>query len=411
VVIVMVAGLGMYLSLGQTAPGGDKAPGFNLTDVNGKSVSLSNYRGSVVVLDMMATWCPTCNQEIPELKDFHSKHPDVIIISIDVDKAETSAQLKSHMESKGASWISCKDTDNVMQKYQVTEIPKLVVITPSGEVTFMKAALVRSDELATVTGNARTGSAPILALGGETGFAVLAFLAGISAFFSPCAFPLLPGYMSFYIGRGKVPAGEDAPRESVKKSLSGGLAAAAGVLAIYAVMGIIVGLAGSAVKPVVGYLMPVVAVVIVIMGIIMLSKYDLPLYRITAAFKPLTDRLGKALRPAGKDDAGEPGYYSGLVSYGAGYGAASLGCHAPIFIAVVMGGLQAGGFGSALLAFLMYGIGMGIFMVIVTVLVGMGKNALVRRLQYLMPTIKKVSGVVLVVVGIVLVYYYYISVA
>ena len=406
VVLMLVVVAGLYLAFGQTSGGTQKAPGFNLTDVNGKPVSLASYQGSVVVLDMMATWCSVCNQEIPQLKDFHSKHPDVVIISIDIDRTENSAKLKEHMESAGCSWTYAMDSGSVMDEYQVTNIPKIVVVTPSGYITFMKADLVKSDELATVTQTARSGSAPILALGGEMGFATLAFLAGISAFFSPCAFPLLPGYMTYYLGRDSKEAADR--KSTIRKALIGGIAAAAGVLIIYAFMGVLVAGAGVAVKQYVGYLAPVVAVIILVMGLVMLTRYDIPLYRVTAAFNPVVNAARKGLgRLAGRKEGAEPGQYAGLLSYGAGYGAASLGCHAPIFIAVVMAGLVAGGVGSALLAFVMYALGMGLFLVIVTVMVGMAKNTMVKRMQQWMPVIKKISGIVLVIVGVALLYIFY----
>jgi cytochrome c-type biogenesis protein len=270
----------------------------------------------------------------------------------------------------------------------------------------MKADLVKSDELAQVAQTAKSGSAPILALGGEMGFATLAFLAGISAFFSPCAFPLLPGYMTYYLGRDSKEAADR--RSTIRKALIGGIAAAVGVLIIYALMGLLVAGAGEAVKQYAGYLAPIVAVIILVMGLVMLSRYDIPLYRVTAALTPTVNAAKRGLnRLAGRKEGAEPGQYVGLLSYGAGYGAASLGCHAPIFIAVVMAGLVAGGVGSALLAFVMYAIGMGLFLVIVTLLVGMAKTALVKRMQQWMPIIKKVSGIVLVIVGVALLYMFY----
>jgi len=405
VILLVVVSLGLYLSLGMASTSTEKAPAFNLQDVDGKPVSLEQYKGSVVVLDMMATWCPTCNQEIPELKAFKSAHPEVVLISIDVDRTENSAKLKEHMQAKGANWIYCMDTDNILQKYKANEIPKIVVINPSGYVTFIRAGLVKTDELASESQKARSGSAPILAMGEETGFAVLAFLAGISAFFSPCAFPLLPGYMTYYLGRESKE--ETDRRAMIRKAAIGGIVAALGVLVVYALMGLLVAGAGEVVKAYAGYLAPVVAVIILIMGIVMLTKYEIPLYRVTAMFNPLIDGAKKGIGRLTGRGGEEPGQYVGLLGYGAGYGAASLGCHAPIFIAVVMAGLVAGGVGSAMLAFLMYALGMGLFLVIVTVLVGMAKTQLVKRMTQWMPVIKKVSGVVLVVVGVVLIYMFY----
>ncbi len=405
--ILVVALAGVYLTVAPTPAGAERAPDFTLRDTEGVTFSLSGLAGRVVVLDMMATWCPTCNLEIPELVSLHRSKPEVAIVSIDVDRTESAELLKSHMRSKGADWRLALDTDNVMQKYRVTEIPKIVVVDPEGRVTFMRAGLVKSDELIEAVEAAATGAAPILALGGETGFAVLALLAGASAFFSPCAFPLLPGYMSYYIGRSE--EGAQEKRGPVLRAALGGVAAAVGVLAVYALIGALVAGAGAAVKSQVALLTPLVAAVVIVMGLLMLTPYSLPTHKLSSPLRPLVGSAQRALRRAtGRELSGG---YAGLMGYGAGYGAASLGCHAPIFISVVALGLAAGGFASALLAFLLYGVGMGLLMVLVTVLLGLAKERLVRRMQRWMPVVKKASGVALVVVGAVVLYFYYLSTA
>ena len=61
---------------------------FNLPDLKGKTHSLKDFRGEVVVLNLWATWCPPCLEEMPKLKDLHSRYKDsgVHVIGIALDK-------------------------------------------------------------------------------------------------------------------------------------------------------------------------------------------------------------------------------------------------------------------------------------------------------------------------------------
>ena len=52
------------------------APELTLTDIQGASHSLADYRGHVVLVNLWATWCPPCKEEMPALQSFYNKHKD-----------------------------------------------------------------------------------------------------------------------------------------------------------------------------------------------------------------------------------------------------------------------------------------------------------------------------------------------
>jgi peroxiredoxin len=93
--IVALCLLGLYLVGRRTvqkpksAVSGNAAPDFAVTDIDGKKLSLSDYRGKVVLLDFWATWCTPCREEIPHFVEMQQKYGSqgfqVIGISMDDD--------------------------------------------------------------------------------------------------------------------------------------------------------------------------------------------------------------------------------------------------------------------------------------------------------------------------------------
>lgn len=79
----------LMLTLGcqKEVEAGPTAPDFSLTDLSGKTVTLEQYRGKVVLLDFWATWCPPCRMTIPELITLQDKYRDMglVILGISLD--------------------------------------------------------------------------------------------------------------------------------------------------------------------------------------------------------------------------------------------------------------------------------------------------------------------------------------
>ena len=93
--IVALCLLGLYVAGRRTAQKpkptapGNAAPEFTVTDIDGKKLALSDYKGKVVLLDFWATWCTPCRAEIPHFVEMQQKYGpqgfQVVGISMDDD--------------------------------------------------------------------------------------------------------------------------------------------------------------------------------------------------------------------------------------------------------------------------------------------------------------------------------------
>jgi thiol-disulfide isomerase/thioredoxin len=73
---------------------------YSLPDMSGKTRSLEDYRGKWVVVNYWATWCPPCQEEIPDLIDFHDHHKDTDAVVLGVNFEDIGAeQLSTFVDS------------------------------------------------------------------------------------------------------------------------------------------------------------------------------------------------------------------------------------------------------------------------------------------------------------------------
>lgn len=115
-------------------PSGSLAPNFMLSDVRGETFSLSDFKGKVVVLDFMATWCSACKEEVSHLRDLSEEYSaQVTIITISVDPTlDTTERLQKFVGDHAITWYVARDTANVNRDYGISVIPALVIIDQNG---------------------------------------------------------------------------------------------------------------------------------------------------------------------------------------------------------------------------------------------------------------------------------------
>ena len=117
---------------------GNTPPDFTATDIAGTEHTLSKLKGSVVLLDFWATWCPPCRVEVPHLIDIQQRfgRRKFVLISISLDRDLEAA--RRFVKGKGMDWIHIIDRQagqELAEKYEVSYIPSTFVIDSGGKIT------------------------------------------------------------------------------------------------------------------------------------------------------------------------------------------------------------------------------------------------------------------------------------
>ena len=115
---------------------GKPSPDFKGVDVNGKQMSLRDFRGKYVYIDMWATWCGPCQKELPYLKKLAEKYKGRNItfvgLSIDADKAKWEARVKSG-ELCGTQ-LHIGRGSKFQADYRISGIPRFILLDPNGRI-------------------------------------------------------------------------------------------------------------------------------------------------------------------------------------------------------------------------------------------------------------------------------------
>ncbi len=114
------------------------APELTLVDLAGKSVSLKDYLGSVVLVNLWATWCPPCQEEMPTLETFYQKYKEDGFTLLAIDQEETLEVVMPFVKKFGLSFPVWLDEDYQAQRaFNTMNLPSSYVIDRTGRVRLM----------------------------------------------------------------------------------------------------------------------------------------------------------------------------------------------------------------------------------------------------------------------------------
>lgn len=113
-----------------------KAEDFTLNNGYGKTYSLNDFKGKMVILNFWATWCPPCKKEIPDFIKLYEKYKDngLVILGVSVDQGGWMI-TKEFAESAGINYPIVMANRDITYKYGgVRSIPTTFVINQKGQI-------------------------------------------------------------------------------------------------------------------------------------------------------------------------------------------------------------------------------------------------------------------------------------
>ncbi|TJX13075.1 TlpA family protein disulfide reductase [Tissierella creatinini] len=110
---------------------GQPAPDFTLKNLAGEEVSLSDYKGKIVLVNFWATWCKYCDMEMPDLQKFDDENEDLVVLAVDV--MEDKETVEDYISEGGYTFDVVLDEDGkISQTYMVRGFPTSYFVDAEG---------------------------------------------------------------------------------------------------------------------------------------------------------------------------------------------------------------------------------------------------------------------------------------
>jgi len=416
--VILILAVVLYGMIG----GDNEAPDFTLQDTEGVTFSLSDYEGEkVVILDFMFSTCVPCEKFVKEALGPYSGYmdeDDIAIVSVSVFGNDDETELRNYAEEHDWRHALGDSNGDIEIAYNVIGTPKIFIIDKEGKITYSHVGPISESELSNEVDKALTGQGGVVNLK-ESSIYLFAVGAGVMVFFSPCSFPMLPGYMSFYLANKKQRTGK-FDETAARETLPDGLAAAAGLAGVLLLIGILLIPFVSVIGGFLGHLELLIGIVLTGLGVVMVMEYDSE--KIVQPFRKLVAQIGSSapalmakqgIEKGIKATTGKEFSFSdnsdgtrvGLFWYGVAYGSAAAGCVAPVVIGLLTASISQGII-TGLLVFLIFAMTAGILMVAFTMMVAASETTIVDRMKASTRQIEMAGGIIMIVIGIYLMYYY-----
>ena len=214
----------------------------------------------------------------------------------------------------------------------------------------------------------------------------LAFGAGLVAALNPCGFAMLPAYLTLVV-RGE----ETSQLTALGRALAATAAMAIGFITVFGAFGLLTVSAASTVQRYLPFVTVLIGIALVALGIWLLSGRELTVL--------IPNPMARSSRWAPSARLGS------MFGYGVSYAIASLSCTIGPFLAVTGASLQSDSVLNGLFVYVAYAAGFTLVVGVLAVAAALASSAFVDRMRRIMPYVNRISGALLVLVGLYVGYY------
>ena len=376
-----------------------QAPDYKSITLDGAPVSISDYQGKVILVNLWATWCEPCREEMPALGELHSMFPrsDFEIIGVSIDDPGFEKVIIQIMADDNLTYPVWLDPENRFQfMFRTIGVPESFLIDVDGQIVHQwKGAFdpVSEDTInlvqSTIQGTSyQSSESTILTDGLIAGFAI-AFSAGVLSFLSPCVLPLIPVYASLITGMSAKELSQETSQVTRSKlrltATVKGIMFVIGFSIIFMLLGTTVSFMGNLFFDATQWIERIGGVVLIILGLHMVGLFKIP-------------RLEKQIRfDMSKRNSGKFGPLVVGMAFGAGW----TPCIGPILAGILTIAASSSSVvtGASLLG--VYSLGLAIPFLVSAIAID---RFLVffTKIKSKMLWIEKISGILFVMFGIVL---------
>ena len=376
-----------------------QAPDYKAISLDGNPVSISDYQGKVILVNLWATWCEPCREEMPALGELHSMFPrsDFEIIGVSIDDPGFEQVIVQTMAEDNLAYPIWLDPENRFQfAFRTIGVPESFLIDADGQIIHQwKGAFnpVSDDTInlveSTIQGTSYQSSEPTILTDGLVAGFVIAFSAGVLSFLSPCVLPLIPVYASLITGLSAKELSQNTSQVTRSKlrltATVKGIMFVIGFSIVFMLLGTTVSFMGNLFFDATQWIERIGGVVLIILGLHMVGVFKIP-------------RLEKQIRfDMAKRNSGKFGPLVVGMAFGAGW----TPCIGPILAGILTIAASSSSVvtGASLLG--VYSLGLAIPFLVSAIAID---RFLVffTKIKSKMLWIEKISGILFIIFGIVL---------